>query len=62
MAEIAIDRLPEPEPELHRQRAIEAVGDPQLVGEFLRRIGRQDRHQWIAGRDVHEHESTPAPR
>ena len=42
MTEIAIDRLPQPEPELDRQRTIEAVGDAQLIGEFLRGIGRQN--------------------
>ena len=54
MAEIAVDRLPEPEAELNRQRTIEAIGDAQLHREFLRRIGRQDRNQGIAGRDVHQ--------
>ena len=54
MAEIAVDRPPQPEPELHRQRTVEAVGDAQLVGQFLRRIGRQYRDQGIAGRDVHQ--------
>src|SRR5580692_6669148 len=54
MTEIAIDRLPQPEPELDRQRTVEAIGDAQLRGEFLRRIGGKDRHQRIAGRDVHQ--------
>ena len=52
IAEIAIDRPPQPEPELHRQRTVEAVGDAQLLRQFLRRIGRQHRDQRIAGRDV----------
>jgi hypothetical protein len=57
MAEIAVDRLPQPQPELHRQRPVEAIGDAHLVGEFLRRIGRQHRDQRIAGRDVNQHEA-----
>ena len=49
MTEIAIDRLPQPQPELHRQRTIEAVGDAHLIGEFLRGIGRQHRDQGSPG-------------
>ena len=49
-----LTRPPQPEAELHRQRTVETVGDPQLLGEFLRCIGRQHRDQWIAGRDMHE--------
>ena len=54
MAEVAIDRLPQPEPELHRQRPIEAIGRAQLLRQFLAGIGRQDRDQRIAGRDMHQ--------
>jgi hypothetical protein len=54
MAEIAMDRLPQPDSELHRQRPVEAVGDAQLRRQFLRRVGGQNRHQRIAGRDVHQ--------
>ena len=57
IAEIAVERLPQPEPELHRQRPVEAVGDAQLRRQFLRRVGGQDRHQRIAGRDVHQQEA-----
>jgi len=54
MTEIAVDRFPQPESELDRQRTIEAVGDAHLIGELLRGIGRQDRDQRITGRDVHQ--------
>ena len=57
IAEIAMERLPQPEPELHRQRTVEAVGDAQLRRQFLRRIRRQDGHERIAGRDVHQQEA-----
>jgi hypothetical protein len=43
VAEIAVDRAPQPQPELHRQRAIETIGRAQLRGELLRGIGRQHR-------------------
>ena len=49
-----MDRLPQPNSELHRQRTVEAVGDAHLRREFLRRVGRQNRDQRIAGRDVHQ--------
>ena len=57
MTEIAVQSLPQPEPELHGQRTIETVGGTQLVGEFLLRVGRQHRDQRISRRDVHEHEA-----
>ena len=56
-AEIAMQRAPEPQAELHRQRPVEAVGGAHLRGEFLRGIGRQHRDQGIAGRDVHQQEA-----
>jgi len=40
-----MDRAPQPEPELHRQRTVKTVGDAQLLGQFLRRIRRQHRDQ-----------------
>ena len=52
-----MERAPQPEPELHRQRTVEAVGGAQLRGEFLRRIRRQHGDQRIAGRDVHQQEA-----
>jgi hypothetical protein len=54
IAEIAMERPPQPEAELNRERTIKAVGRAQLRGEFLRRIRRQHRDQGITGRDVHE--------
>ncbi len=56
-AEIAVHSFPEPQAKLNGQRAIEAVSHAQLVGELLRSIGRQDRDQRIARRDVHEQEA-----
>ena len=41
IAEIAMERPPHPEAELHRQRTIKAVGGAQLRGEFLRGVRRQ---------------------
>ena len=52
-----LQRAPQPQPELHRQRAVEAVGLAHLLGEVLRGIRRQHRDQRIAGRDVHQHEA-----
>ena len=52
-----MNSTPQPKPELHRQRTIEAVSDTQLLRQFLRRIGRQHRDQGIAGRDVHQQEA-----
>ncbi len=57
VAEIAMDRAPQPQAELHRQRPIEAVGRAQLRGELLRGIGRQHRDQRVARRDVHQQEA-----
>ena len=54
MTEIAVDRFPQPETKLDRQRTIKTVGDAQLRRQFLRRIRRQDRYQGIAGRNVHQ--------
>ena len=45
------------EDEARRQRAVEAIGDAHLIGEFLRCIRRQHRDQRIAGRDEHQHEA-----
>ena len=52
-----MERPPQPEAELDRQRTIEAIGGAQLRREFLRRIRRQHGHQGIAGRDVHQQET-----
>jgi hypothetical protein len=52
-----MERPPQPEAELNRQRPVEAVGGAQLRGKFLRRIRRQHRDQRIAGRDVHQEEA-----
>jgi hypothetical protein len=52
-----MDRAPQPESKLNRQRPVETVGGTHLRGEFLRGIRRQHRDQRIAGRDVHEQET-----
>ena len=57
IAEIAVQRPPHPEPELNRQRPVEAVSRAHLRGELLRCIRRQHRDQGIAGRDVHQQEA-----
>ena len=53
-AEIAVDGVPHPDAELHRQRPVEAVGLAHLLGERLRGVGRQHRDERIARRDVHQ--------
>ena len=56
-AEIAVQHAPEPQAELHGQRAVEAVGGAQLRRELLRGVRRQHGDERIAGRDMHEHEA-----
>ncbi|MCY1221348.1 hypothetical protein D9M72_334010 [compost metagenome] len=56
-AQVAVQRAPDPQGELLGQRAVEAVELAQLRLQVRRGVGRQDRHQRIAGCDVHEQEA-----
>jgi len=53
-AQVAVHGAPDPHRELLRQRPVEAVELTQLRLQVGRRVRRQDRHQRIARRQVHE--------